>query len=75
MATIRVPVSAQRPIYVPLLRAPPPAARPRVGRPGLLLDLLDGRASGPCLCSVLCLEDCGRRHEHGWIDHEEAQAA
>jgi hypothetical protein len=27
---------------------------------------------GPCLCSVLCLEDCGPRHEHGWIDLEEA---
>ncbi len=26
---------------------------------------------GPCLCSVLCLEDCGPRHEHGWIDLEE----
>jgi len=23
------------------------------------------------LCSVLCLEDCGERHEHAWIDLEE----
>jgi hypothetical protein len=29
---------------------------------------------GPCLCSVLCLEDCGPRHEHGWIDLEEADS-
>jgi hypothetical protein len=27
---------------------------------------------GPCLCSVLCAEDVGERHEHGWIDLEEA---
>jgi hypothetical protein len=27
---------------------------------------------GPCLCSVLCPEDCGQGHGHGWIDLEEA---
>lgn len=26
--------------------------------------------AGHCLCCVLCLEDCGERHEHAWIDLE-----
>jgi hypothetical protein len=29
---------------------------------------------GPCLCSVLCLEEGGQRHEHGWLDLEEADS-
>ncbi len=30
-------------------------------------------SEGPCLCSELCARDVPPRHEHGWIDLEEAE--